>query len=372
MLSEDISKYLEKLSMKKYFISLMILGIMLFVFTSCNANATYHTVTIDYDIEWLPQLKIAVKEGDTLTQPINPEKEGWAFVGWKNEDGDNFDFSTRVTSDFTVKALWTLKKSTVTLKDTSGNTIKQVTVNYGSVYTLPTNLGYTIASCVDEDGNSISGSVEVTKTSMVLTITKGTYTEYNIGDIGPGGGYIVYDAKNPGEVANKMTSIETSENLGWRYLEMSAEDLKEKYVFGYYRESESGENKYVNANDDEHKKIGSGKTNTAELIAKMGTEAYLSVTGSDKGVYAALAAALYDGGGYSDWFLPSSNEVFWLMTNLAGDDKYKITTLTDYWTSTEEGGASQACSGTIFNAGGASSGPKDRSEESLVRPFRCF
>lgn len=361
--------------MKKYLVMLM-LFISLFAFTACNSDAVYHTVTIDYDIEWLPEFKITVKDGDTVTQPLDPEMEGWAFGGWKNESGEDFDFSAPVTSDITVKASWFSKNSTITLKDTSGNVIKKDSAKFGSIYKLP-DLGYAIASCVDEEGNSVTDSVKVTKTSMVLTITKGAYKEYNVGDVGPGGGFIVYDAKNPGDIGNKISmspssSTGTSEELGWRYIEISAEDLPVKYAFGYYRTSENGENSYINVDDDEHKEIGSGKANTAALIEKMGAEAYLNETGSEKGMYAALAAATYDGGGYSDWFLPSSQEVFWLMTSLAKDSKYKITSASDYWTSTEEGGALKACSGAVYNAGGAASGPTARSTELLVRPFRYF
>lgn len=356
--------------MKKYFVMLMLL-VMLFAFTSCDTNAVYHTVTIDYDIEWLPDFKITVKDGDTFTQPLDPELEGWAFGGWKNEDGDSFDFSKPVTSDLTVKASWFSKSSTITLKDTSGNVIKKDTAKYGSVYKLPTNLGYTIASCVDEDGNSITDSVKVTSTSMVLTITKGAYKEYKIGDVGPGGGYILYDAKNPGDMMSTSFSIGsvTVEELGWRYIEVAAEDLPIKYAFGYYRTSDDGENNYVNANDDEHKKIGSGKTNTASLIEKMGTEAYLNETGSEKGVYAALAAATYGGGGYSDWFLPSCNEASTILHNRVDEAKYKITRGAKYWTSTEEGNLNVHSVDYNVGTGGYSS---NRSEEYLVRPFRCF
>ena len=358
--------------MKKYFIALMILIITLVAFTSCDTEAVYYTVTVDYGIDWLPLFKVTVKEGDTFAQPKDPEMEGWVFGGWKDAGGEDFDFSAPVTSDITVKASWFSKNSTITLKDTSGNVIKKDTAKFGSIYKLP-DLGYAIASCVDEDGNSVTDSVKVTKTSMVLTITKGTYKEYNIGDVGPGGGFIVYDAKNPGNTGDMTisgsTSAGTSEELGWRYIEMAAEDLPVKYAFGYYRTSEDGANSYVNVDDDEHKEIGSGKANTAALIEKMGTEAYLNETGSEKGMYVALAAATYDGGGYSDWFLPSSDEAFSLMHNLNQDDKYKITSGSNYWTSTEVE-ASKASS--VEYSVGTSGFNSNRSDEYLVRPFRYF
>jgi hypothetical protein len=158
------------------------------------------------------------------------------------------------------------------------------------------------------------------------------------------------------------------ENLGWRYIEIAPEDLTSKYVFGYLRSSDTGENTYVNANDDAHRKIGSGKSNTSALVEKMGDEAYVSESGSTKAVYAALAATLYNGGGYSDWFLPSAEEALRVMRNLIDKNLGNIRTDVDYWSSTEEGGALQACSA----GGGVGSGPNDRSKELPVRPFRSF
>ena len=354
--------------MKKYLIPLMILIITFSMFTSCDTQV-YHTVTIDYDIDWLPLFRITVKEGDIIYPPMSPADEERVFVGWKNGNGEDFDFTAPVTSDVTVKAIWYPKNSTVILKDTSGNIIKKDTAKYGSDYTLPTNLGYTIASCTDDDGNSVTDSVRVTKPTMILTITKGTYTEYSIGDIGPGGGYIMYDVDKPSDNYTTMINIGTSSELGWRYIEIASEDLTDMYAFGYYRSSDNGENSYVNAEDDEHKKIGSGKTNTASLIEKIGTGAYLSETGSDKGVYAALAATQYDGGGYSDWFLPSADEVFHLMKNLADINKGNISKDTKYWTSTEVNAVNASSANFVSGAGGYHD---SRSEKYLVRPFRYF
>ena len=57
-------------------------------------------------------------------------------------------------------------------------------------------------------------------------------------------------------------------------------------------------NKLVNRNKPLSSKIGSGKTNT-DLIIKQ----------NRKGVYAAMACKAYRGGGKSDWYLPSKEEL---------------------------------------------------------------
>ena len=357
--------------MKKYLIPLMILIITFSMFTSCDTQV-YHTVTFDYDTDGVEKYTIIVKDGQILYSPKDPEKDNAIFDGWEDGNGNVFSFSTPIKEDITIKARW-IDESTVTIKDSSGTVIRKSTVKLGSDYSFPTNLGYYVTSYTDGENNSLvitNDSIKITKVDMVIMITgKGKYADYAVGDVGPGGGYIIYDADNPSGESH-MISQETSATLGWRYIEMAPENLKNKYAFGYYRTSDDGVNNYVNTADEEYRKIGSGKTNTAALIEKMENEAYLSESGSDKGIYAALAAAQYDGGGYSDWFLPSANEVLSLMYDLSKSDKVNITKDATYWTSTEEGGALKACSAYINDA--AAGGPESRSIEYLVRPFRYF
>ena len=45
-----------------------------------------------------------VQEGDTLTKPVDPVKEGYEFIGWYTDDGELFDFSTPITSKFVLTA----------------------------------------------------------------------------------------------------------------------------------------------------------------------------------------------------------------------------------------------------------------------------
>ena len=48
-----------------------------------------------------------VKEGHTATQPAEPTREGFKFIGWYLEDADTpYDFATEVTNDITLYAKW--------------------------------------------------------------------------------------------------------------------------------------------------------------------------------------------------------------------------------------------------------------------------
>lgn len=42
----------------------------------------------------------------TAVEPADPTKEGYAFVGWVNDDGTEYDFDRIVTSDLTLTAVW--------------------------------------------------------------------------------------------------------------------------------------------------------------------------------------------------------------------------------------------------------------------------
>ena len=54
-----------------------------------------------------------VNEGDTVTKPVNPTKEGYTFKGWFKDEAltEEYDFSTPVTDDITLYAAWEKNKS---------------------------------------------------------------------------------------------------------------------------------------------------------------------------------------------------------------------------------------------------------------------
>lgn len=104
---------------------------------------------------------------------------------------------------------------------------------------------------------------------------------YKTGDRGPAGGYIFYDKGNS--------------DGGWRYLEAAKENLP-------VTDWRSGDYVPTGASDTA---IGTGKANTIKIIRVQG-----------QGTYAASACVAYSGGGFSDWFLPSKDELDALYKNL--------------------------------------------------------
>ena len=144
----------------------------------------------------------------------------------------------------------------------------------------------------DQDSSEKANSV---KTSF----SEGSYSkEYKIGDFGPAGGIIFYDK---GTFSN-----------GWRYLEVSSKDISGKFIYG-----KSGK---VNTKSG----LGEGRTNT-QLINEF------SKKSKDT---AAYACSSYTEGGYTDWYLPSKEEMEMLYLKLYGKKNFEISK-DAYWTSSQ-------------------------------------
>jgi len=103
----------------------------------------------------------------------------------------------------------------------------------------------------------------------------------NVGDTGPAGGIIFYDK---GSVSD-----------GWRYLEAAPNDQSAgiQWYNGNYIDIKTGT------------AVGTGRANTEAIIAAQGS-----------GSYAATLCKNLRIGGFSDWFLPSKDELNLMYTNL--------------------------------------------------------
>lgn len=108
--------------------------------------------------------------------------------------------------------------------------------------------------------------------------------EYKIGDAGPAGGIIFYD--------------KGSSSDGWRYLEVAPEDQSHRVRWNWEKDDDL-------ATGAKAAGPGSGKENTAKIVAAYG-----------EGAYAAKLCADYRGGGKSDWYLPSIEELDLIYENL--------------------------------------------------------
>jgi hypothetical protein len=172
--------------------------------------------------------------------------------------------------------------------------------------------------------------------AFVLLITQETGAEaekvYKIGDRGPGGGIIFYDAGNS--------------TGGWRYLEAAPED-QGKAAWGCYEVYLAGA-KYTG--------FGQGKMNTQAIINEC----------KEQGTAAKMCAD-YRGGGKNDWYLPSKNELDEMLKALSrrGDAKLAFD---NYWSSSQY----NANSGWLLNFPGRIENHFGKDYVQRVRAIRSF
>ena len=86
--------------------------------TGVQPDTTY-TVTFDTQVEGLTIESQTVKAGETVTEPEEPEREGYTFIGWLDEDGYIFEFDEALESDLILTAGWekTLETTPEQLKE---------------------------------------------------------------------------------------------------------------------------------------------------------------------------------------------------------------------------------------------------------------
>jgi TolB-like protein len=124
---------------------------------------------------------------------------------------------------------------------------------------------------------------------------------FNIGDTGPAGGFIFYD---------KGRHLD-----GWRYMEAASQDLPVQVEWGPYQ---SGRTSTA---------LGTGKQNTQIIVN------YLRQIGESG--RAAELAQQYIQNGYTDWFLPSREELNLMYVNLKQKGQGNFPTRRSYWSSSQ-------------------------------------
>ena len=295
-----------------------------------------------------------VEHGGLVNRPTAPTKTGYTFGGWYKESGctNAWDFATdTVTTNVTLYAKWNINTYTVTYSD-NGSTGGSVptgpsSYEYGTLVTVLGNTGslvktgYTFAGWnTQADGSGTDqaeGSTFTMGASNVTLYVKWTPL-YALRDTGPAGGLIFY-VKEGGY------------SDGWMYLEAAPSD--QDYA-GDYTPEWGCSGTLIDGADGTA--VGTGEQNTIDILAGCATV----------GIAADICANL-SLGGYSDWFLPSKDELNLMYTNLkvAGVGDFANS---NYWSSSE-------FSATFawpqdFNGGNQTINTKDCS--GWVRAVRAF
>ena len=353
---------------------------------SCANEPKVYDVTFDLNGGSGTVEAQSVEAGLKATKPTDPTRTGFSFLGWY-ADNTKFEFeTTEINADITLKAKWGV---TVTFNTDGGSDVASVVVEENKTLTKPTNPTKTnwIFNYWTKDGTTEFDLSTPLTESITLKATWRDY--YIVGDVGPAGGIIFYDCdadNNDGTTGGKGADGLTSTECNWRYLEISATNLSKeingstvtKFIFGYCRDSENGNN--ANGVDTIESAIGKGSSNTTALVNKMKTEAYSSSSGSAKtSNYAAKLCSdyevTYNGKEYTDWFLPSENELKAAYTNLKSVPGMTFGREL-YWTSTvfsaENEVGLHANAVNFYNGGSSQLQRGDDGESCKIRPVRAF
>ncbi len=269
----------------------------------------YYTVTFNSD-GGSPISSLRIKKGEKVKRPANPTKDSYDFMVWTDDGNTEYTFNDPVESDLTLTAKW-MPKCYHVAYTAEDKIIFVQTVNAGGRTSKPQN-----PKCSDVvktfDFWTLDGTTAFNfDTPINSNITlKAVWRDYRVGDIGPAGGYIFYDCDADNADGNKDGLI--SSECGWRYLEAAREDYPETMRWG-----DSSDDNYGTKYD-----IGTGKDNTIRLKNR-GTKDYM--------VYKIWGKEFY---GYSDWFVPSRDELNLMYENLhkKGLGSFRND---HYWTSSE-------------------------------------
>ncbi|MFM8792911.1 MAG: hypothetical protein ACKOFX_10680, partial [Solirubrobacterales bacterium] len=178
-----------------------------------------------------------------------------------------------------------------------------------------------------------------------------------VGDTGPGGGTVFYDAGSSQSWGQYLEAAPA----GWSEQAQDPEVVwcaKDQPGYKIQLQTSTGS--------------GSGRANTAAIIGVCGNQS------------AAGAAAAYTGGGLSDWFLPSKDELAQLWTQVhnqpgvVGGLATADTSMDRYWSSSQGSDSKVSVWYQVFfleNAALQAGGQQrqtNKNNEYLMRPIRAF
>jgi hypothetical protein len=263
------------------------------------------------------------------------------FAGLNLNGSIIFEGATANEFETTLSVVDPTADRTVSLPDASGTLAISGTIALGTDTT-----GNYVSSLVAGTGIALSNnSGESATPTVALNATIDNLSDvtigasYSIGDTGPAGGKI-------------FITPSTSGNTTGKYFEVSPSSATVERTWS------TGANQFISVPGGTAVEIGTGEQNTINIVAQSGNVSATS---------AAVYASEYTYGGYSDWFLPSKDELNQLAVNKDNIGGYSA--VDAHWASSEESNEHAYVHDIGANA------PYGRSKDypsSHVRPIRSF
>ena len=172
-----------------------------------------------------------INYGENALKPnTNPSKIGYTFKYWSlKEDGEEYEFSTKITKDINLYAVYEINKYTVTYIN-EGVEYHKETAFYGSVITSiqdPTKEGYTFIGWYTKDNEKVSYPITVTKN--ITLYSKYEINSYKVSYYNEGTKYIDDQQINYGENALKPNTDPSK--IGYTFKYWSLKENGEEYEF---------------------------------------------------------------------------------------------------------------------------------------------
>ncbi len=172
-----------------------------------------------------------INYGENALKPnTDPEKIGYTFKYWSlKENGEEYEFSTKIAKDITLYAVYEINKYTVTYIN-DGEEYHKETVEYGSVITSiqdPTKEGYTFIGWYTKDNEKVSYPITVTEN--ITLYSKYEINSYKVSYYNEGKKYIEDQQINYGENALKPNTDPSK--IGYTFKYWSLKENGEEYEF---------------------------------------------------------------------------------------------------------------------------------------------
>ena len=115
--------------------------LMMVIFTSCYNQLHLQLVLFYSDDNQIVTMQ-AVKYGEKVKEPKNPEKTGYTFNGWytSSDFSKEFDFNTKILAETHIYAKFDINKYNIHFESNSETVIDDVIVDYGSLLERPEEL----------------------------------------------------------------------------------------------------------------------------------------------------------------------------------------------------------------------------------------
>ena len=172
-----------------------------------------------------------INYGENALKPnTNPSKIGYTFKYWSlKENGKEYEFSTKITKDITLYAVYEINKYTVTYIN-EGIEYHKETAEYGSIITEiqdPTKEGYTFTGWYTKGNEKVSYPITVTKN--ITLYSKYEINSYKVSYYNEGKKYIEDQKINYGENALKPNT--NPSKIGYTFKYWSLKENGEEYEF---------------------------------------------------------------------------------------------------------------------------------------------